>query len=613
MKLKCMIGLHSWHGCKCTDCSARRDREHDWKEDCERCALCSETRGGAHDWSRNCEKCGTCGKTRRDAHAWEGCTCSRCGRTRDQDHMWNGCQCGRCKIRRDHAHVWDGCKCPQCGKTRDQDHSWNVCICAKCGMTRDTEHLLAMAQYGLAPPQVECARCHRQFGVAETLDALLRGDKRALHDLIRDLGYRSRATNDRSREIEAVICACGDGVAPHLLALLSCPSVLYGDSYSKLISLLTDLRWCPSSDDDRTILYLHTNDSKAIAEMGQRSLPGLIKCLLVGLLAPSNADYHLHERMKEARKAIVSLGDAATADTCHLLSHQDPAIRKTGAQILGGIASPACVPPLLAMSLDPDATVRAMVAWALGQIHTVDGIQALVAGTFDVDPAVRLDSVAALMRIEDERCRCAVLRLLDSETNEAVLKAAVISVGRYKDARGVPALAKYLRAHWDTATKLTDAVSDALGVIGGSEAESVLLDAVGILGEGRTLFDAKTNDPSSEPHRFGPVCEALATLRCVRAIGPLARAYNSHPNTNFSECAGKAITSILSTAINDVSTPDLKVVLAVQSFKYSSGSFFSSYDDSYHGFHYECDMTEAHVMATGELSRRCPVEREERG
>jgi ankyrin repeat protein len=61
MALKCMVGMHAWSGCKCSQCGSTRDEGHDWTADCEKCARCDKTRSGAH--------------------AWSGCKCSRCGAT----------------------------------------------------------------------------------------------------------------------------------------------------------------------------------------------------------------------------------------------------------------------------------------------------------------------------------------------------------------------------------------------------------------------------------------------------------------------------------------------------------------------------------------------------
>lgn len=59
MSLKCKLGLHSWDGCKCSDCDLIRDEQHDWKG-CK-CAGCGKERYKNHNWSDDGEKCIECG------------------------------------------------------------------------------------------------------------------------------------------------------------------------------------------------------------------------------------------------------------------------------------------------------------------------------------------------------------------------------------------------------------------------------------------------------------------------------------------------------------------------------------------------------------------------
>jgi len=78
-------------------------------------------------------------KCKLGVHSWNGCKCTICSALKDKDHSWDGCMCKICGKTRDQEHLWDGCICKICGKTRDQDHSWNdsMCECKRCGSTRD--------------------------------------------------------------------------------------------------------------------------------------------------------------------------------------------------------------------------------------------------------------------------------------------------------------------------------------------------------------------------------------------------------------------------------------------------------------------------------------------
>ena len=43
-RLKCFIGLHQWHRCKCSQCGKMRDVAHDWLTDPNQCAECGKRR-----------------------------------------------------------------------------------------------------------------------------------------------------------------------------------------------------------------------------------------------------------------------------------------------------------------------------------------------------------------------------------------------------------------------------------------------------------------------------------------------------------------------------------------------------------------------------------------
>jgi len=138
MSFKCKIGLHSWDGCKCSDCGLTREDHHNWKNDCNTCSECGKTRDDEHGWSLDCEKCWVCGITRENHHDWtKSCEqCSKCGKTRENHHDWSkDCEkCSKCGISRKNGHTWNGCKCSKCGIKRNQGHNWNISFkCTKCG------------------------------------------------------------------------------------------------------------------------------------------------------------------------------------------------------------------------------------------------------------------------------------------------------------------------------------------------------------------------------------------------------------------------------------------------------------------------------------------------
>ena len=166
MTFKCKIGLHSWDGCKCSECGKTRDEQHEWSMDCEECSKCYTTRESQHswngclcekckkirseqhDWSKDCCKCSKCGtESESNEHDFtKDCqTCSKCGTTFEKmwgfGHQWeSNCEkCSVCGKSRKNIHVWTGCKCFICGREK---HDWSAdnLICFKCGISKESAH-----------------------------------------------------------------------------------------------------------------------------------------------------------------------------------------------------------------------------------------------------------------------------------------------------------------------------------------------------------------------------------------------------------------------------------------------------------------------------------------
>lgn len=204
MNFTCLVGLHTWDGCKCKACGTVRAEGHDWskncehcekcgkrrndghawngckcskcgtihyadawhvwsREDCTKCARCGTTRTTGHDWTTDCEQCAKCGKTQANAHVWIGCKCSKCSKTRDEAHDWSyDCEkCINCGKTRSSSHKWNGCTCEVCGTARDQDHDWtmNCEKCTRCGCERENAHNWGTRDAPDSAQQVKCLVC----------------------------------------------------------------------------------------------------------------------------------------------------------------------------------------------------------------------------------------------------------------------------------------------------------------------------------------------------------------------------------------------------------------------------------------------------------------------
>jgi len=154
MAFKCKIGLHSWNGCKCSECGKIRDEQH--------------------DWSKDCEKCSKCGKTKEQQHKWKGCKCSLCGKIRDAGHDWRqDCEkCSICGAIRKDKHNWsiDCEKCSNCNRTRIAQHDWtkNCEKCSKCDVTRKNYHKMDINNFctvcgKTTSLQLICEKCKESY------------------------------------------------------------------------------------------------------------------------------------------------------------------------------------------------------------------------------------------------------------------------------------------------------------------------------------------------------------------------------------------------------------------------------------------------------------------
>jgi len=151
--VRCYKEMHKWKGCKCTECSSKRDEDHDshkWSG-CK-CTTCEKVRDEGHDFSRNCKKCKNCGKRRVVEHVWNGCKCTKCEETRDDRYE---------------GHNWDGCICKNCGRHGDLRHEWDKksgLYCVKCRKMRNLKgKTIVVAAYSLVEPFRSASERDRRF------------------------------------------------------------------------------------------------------------------------------------------------------------------------------------------------------------------------------------------------------------------------------------------------------------------------------------------------------------------------------------------------------------------------------------------------------------------
>jgi HEAT repeat protein len=98
-----------------------------------------------------------------------------------------------------------------------------------------------------------------------------------------------------------------------------------------------------------------------------------------------------------------------------------------------------CAPLLLSMLDDPDPTIRANGAWALGWQLAAVALAPLIAALHDSDASVRGAAVGSLSSFKMQGVMEALLPLL-SDSNDQVRVDAVASLGYLGDRRAMPAL-----------------------------------------------------------------------------------------------------------------------------------------------------------------------------
>lgn len=120
------------------------------------------------------------------------------------------------------------------------------------------------------------------------------------------------------------------------------------------------------------------------------------------------------------RKALEDL--EATKVLLEDLGHEDPAVRKRGAELLGVWQDPASLPKLVAHLEDPQAAVREESATAIARFGGKDQVEALAkALRSDEVSDVRMAAAQALGQIDAPAAKAALTAALATEKDEYVL------------------------------------------------------------------------------------------------------------------------------------------------------------------------------------------------
>ena len=180
--------------------------------------------------------------------------------------------------------------------------------------------------------------------------------------------------------------------------------------------------------------------------------------------------------IKESQKAaqeIIALGDAAVGQLVKALSSKSLFLKGQAVFLLGKIGNNAAVGPLTELLRNNDnAYIRRNAAQALGNMHDSQAYDALVTGTQDNDPGVRVNAVTSLGNSGELSASQVLVGMMRAEKEMSVRFALVQALGELKDPLAAAPLATELALEADRIYK--NDIARALGKIGNPVALSAL-------------------------------------------------------------------------------------------------------------------------------------------
>ncbi|HEY3417022.1 MAG TPA: HEAT repeat domain-containing protein, partial [Armatimonadota bacterium] len=278
---------------------------------------------------------------------------------------------------------------------------------------------------------------------------------------------------------------------------------------------------------------------RSLASAGQPSIP-----FLTGFL------HDVRPKIQDAAcEGFSTVGPQALKAALTLADDADGEVRCHGAEILGRIGDGRALQPLINLSVDPEARVRAAAVGALGKlladapgITPTQGEQAtdyLLAALNDPDPTVRARAAAAVGNTKSPRAFLPICALLKDPVDKvrAAVPTALYNLG---DARSVDVLCAQLRsAQGNELSTIAGylgwlhsphAVAPLIALLGSREASTRLIAAwaLGMLGDSRAilpllaLYDKDPAVRSEVADALRNCCEVPVSADARRQVeGPL--------------------------------------------------------------------------------------------
>jgi len=266
--------------------------------------------------------------------------------------------------------------------------------------------------------------------------------------------------------------------------------------------------------------------------------------------SPADLPQDAPEGFQSACKCLVVMGTPAVPALTGMLSSSSEWERSIAAGLLGIMADPSALQPLIDAAGDPSPLVRRPVAWALGEMRSARAWAALTPCLDDPDPLV---AEAALEAVASLGCDLPVHEARTSAIHPVERRWKALPLGTLRGTDTVEALVRKVLSGTNSAR---DLAADLLCEIRDPAAADALMDAMGhptaqvraaiikILAAmgGQRALDGVIDALGDSDVAVRKVTAAyLREIRSPRALDPLIRVLRSDPVENARSYAAWAL------------------------------------------------------------------------
>ena len=187
-----------------------------------------------------------------------------------------------------------------------------------------------------------------------------------------------------------------------------------------------------------------------IAMLGDDAKTELIRCWQGTRWSPALDSFKHPSPGEQAALALASMGPPAFEPLTNQLSNSDSIVRRNAAWAIGELtgmvpgARAAAVPQLTTLLSDSDVWTRMAAARALGELRDERATEGLIATLSDTDWKVRELSARALSEMKDRRAVEALCRVLLTDPQVEVRRAAAEALGEIRSAEALASLKQAL-------------------------------------------------------------------------------------------------------------------------------------------------------------------------